>query len=79
MRYAPEIAKVVGPDWRPAKSIRAHLNAGRWWVNRWSPAGFYWLMARAEDAGLVEFRDVEMYDPYYHFPYLERQYRTPAK
>jgi DNA-binding PadR family transcriptional regulator len=38
------------------RDLRAMLNHGKWWWQRWSGSGFYTLMARLEDAGLVRGR-----------------------
>lgn len=39
--------------------LRERLNEGRWFLGRYGGPGFYAMMARMEDAGLVSGYDVE--------------------
>lgn len=45
--------------WLPGHVLRSYLNHGKWFWQRWSGPGFYALMARMEDEGLVERRVYE--------------------
>jgi DNA-binding PadR family transcriptional regulator len=49
-----EVLALLTDRWQTGRDVRARLNAGRWWWRKWSGPAFYALMARMEDAGLVE-------------------------
>ncbi len=52
--YTEAVLSVLGTNWVQARHVRAALNKGRLFWSRWSVASFYGLMAKLQDAGVVE-------------------------
>jgi hypothetical protein len=53
--YTQAVLSILGNDWVQARHVRAALNEGRSFWSRWSVVGFFRLMTKLQDAGLVEF------------------------
>lgn len=56
-RYATEVRGLLTHGPMPARKLRAALNVGRPWWNRWSVFGFYRLMMELEDARLIAYEE----------------------
>jgi hypothetical protein len=56
MEYVDEVLAAMPADggWVTGRELRARLNAGQWWWSRWSAPGFYAMMSRLADVGLVQ-------------------------
>ena len=56
-RHHEEVLEILkGRDWMTGQELRAALNRGKWFWNRWSHAGFYNLTYAMIEAGLIDGR-----------------------
>jgi DNA-binding PadR family transcriptional regulator len=56
MKFPVEVIDILQEGEWSGRDLRAKLNEGKRWWQRWSSVGFYGLMARMEDAGFITCR-----------------------
>jgi hypothetical protein len=54
MKHADRVLAALADREMSGHELRTALNAGKHWWQRWSVQGFYALMDRLEDTGLIE-------------------------